>query len=237
VAASAQAADVTRAALRSSEREAGPLSDPVTRTPVLRVDGLSRRFGAAEVVKSFDLTLEPGERVALRGPNGSGKTTALRCIAGSLAPTRGEITIGGHRAGSIEARRLLGVSFSQERSFYQRLSGRANLLFFARLRSPSEREARTCVRVLEEELELSTIAPKRVDSCSTGMLQQLAFARALLGDPALLLLDEPTRSLDKEAVERLWAALDRRRTTAVLIATHRPEDIARCGSATDFSLA
>ena len=68
----------------------------------------------------------------------------------------------------------------------------------------------------------------RVDRCSTGMVQQLAFARALLGEPELLLLDEPTRSLDEAAVERVWAALASRPSLALIIATHRHEDIERC---------
>ena len=75
---------------------------------------------------------------------------------------------------------------------------------------------------------------RRLDSCSTGMLQQLAFARALLGEPELLLLDEPTRSLDVDAVDRLWAALAHRPAVAVLVATHRREDLDRCGRILDF---
>ena len=197
--------------------------------PVLVVEGLARRFGAHEVVHSLDLTLAPGERVALRGPNGSGKTTVLRCIAGTVTPSGGRISIGGHPAGTIEARRLVGVSLSQERSFYLRLTGHDNLLFFARLRYPSNREALRHIEALEEELELAEIARERVDHCSTGMTQQLAFARALLGEPRVLLLDEPTRSLDHSAIERLWQALDRRRERlALLIATHRSDDVARC---------
>jgi ABC-type multidrug transport system ATPase subunit len=196
---------------------------------VLRIEELGRRFGDHEVVRSLDLVLERGERVALRGSNGSGKTTVLRCIAGTVTPTGGSISIGGHPAGSLEARRLVGASFSQERSFYLRLSGRENLLFFARLRLPNKREAVRLVQALEEELELEEITRERVNRCSTGMIQQLAVARALLGDPRLLLLDEPTRSLDHDAVERLWSALDRRRERlALVIATHRPEDAARC---------
>src|ERR671935_2617267 len=116
---------------------------------VLVVEGLSRRFGTHEVVHSLDLTLAPGERVALRGPNGSGKTTVLRCIAGTVTPSGGRISIGGHPAGTIEASRLVGVSLSQERSFYLRLTGHENLLFFARLRYASNREAVRRVEALE----------------------------------------------------------------------------------------
>jgi ABC-type multidrug transport system ATPase subunit len=196
---------------------------------VLLVEGLARRFGTHEVVHSLDLTLSPGERIALRGPNGSGKTTVLRCIAGTVTPSAGQISIEGHPAGSLRARRLVGVSLSQERSFYLRLTGHENLLFFARLRYPSNREALRRVAAFEEELELDEIARERVDRCSTGMTQQLAFARALLGEPRLLLLDEPTRSLDEGAVERLWRVLDRRRDRfALLMATHRADDIERC---------
>jgi ABC-type multidrug transport system ATPase subunit len=196
---------------------------------VLRIEELGRRFGDHQVVRSLDLALEPGERIALRGPNGSGKTTVLRCIAGTLTPTAGRISVGGHPAGTLEARRLVGASFSQERSFYLRLLGHDNLVFFARLRLPDKREAERRVRALEEELELYDIVRERVDRCSTGMIQQLAFARALLGEPNLIMLDEPTRSLDEGALERVWAALDRRKErVALVIATHRADDVERC---------
>jgi ABC-type multidrug transport system ATPase subunit len=197
-------------------------------TTTLAIENLCRRFGRHEVLKDFDLAVAQGERVALLGPNGSGKTTVIRCVAGTLTPTSGSVTISGHPAGSFEAHRVTGTSLSQERSFYFRLSGRRNLLFFARIRGYGNRECVRRVRALEEELELSHILAERADRCSTGMLQQLAFARALLPDPQLLLLDEPTRSLDTAAVARLWAALDRRPQTAVLMATHLQADVEHC---------
>jgi ABC-2 type transport system ATP-binding protein len=196
--------------------------------PLLRIERLSRRFGPRNVLINLDLNVARGERVAVCGPNGVGKTTVLRCVAGTLAPTSGRISIGGYLAGSIEARRQIGASFSQERSFYLRLSGRANLLVFAGVRGLGRREAGERVRELEEELELDEILAERVDRCSTGMVQQLALARALLDDPELLLLDEPTRSLDDQATARLWAALDRRPASALLMATHGDDDVDRC---------
>lgn len=206
---------------------------PNTNAPLV-VDHLGRRFGNREVVHDLSLMLEPGERAVLWGANGSGKSTVIRCVAGTLLPHAGQVSIGGHPSGTLEARSLVGVSLSQERSFYLRLTGRKNLILFARLRGQELREAKRRVQALEEELELAEIASVRMDRCSTGMVQQIAFARALLGEPALLLLDEPTRSLDTGAVERLWAAIERRPTVAVLIATHNSEDAERCEKRVEF---
>ena len=205
-----------------------------TNGSVLVIEGLTRRFGGHEVVRSLDLRLEPGEKVALWGPNGSGKSTVLRCIAGTLLPSEGAVRVCGHEAGSLDARALVGASLSQERSFDMRLTGRANLLFFARLRFGSERIAALKVQEVEEELELEAIAAETVNRASSGIIQQVALARALLGDPALVLLDEPTRSLDADARERLWQALERRRRTSVVLATHLDEDVKRCGRRVDF---
>jgi ABC-2 type transport system ATP-binding protein len=192
---------------------------------VISVQQLTRRFGGRDVVHGLDLELAAGGRTALRGPNGSGKTTVLRCVLGTLTPTGGQIAVGGHRAGTIAARALVGASLSQERSFYLRLTGRQNLALFARLRGLARLDAKRETASLVDELELAAFADRRCDRCSSGMLQQLAFARALLGSPPVLLLDEPTRSLDEAARARLWRALDRRPQAAVLIATHLDEDL------------
>jgi ABC-type multidrug transport system ATPase subunit len=200
----------------------------------LTIDGLRRSFGGHEVVRSLTLNAAPGERIALYGPNGSGKTTVLRCVAGTLTPSAGDIRVGAHSAGSLPARRIVGASMSQERSFYLRLTGRQNLLFFARLRHPRGRDAVRDVAAIVDELDLGEIALERVDRCSTGMIQQLAFARALLGSPSVLLLDEPTRSLDRDARARMWSALDRRVDAAVLLASHLDEDVDRCGTRVEF---
>jgi ABC-type multidrug transport system ATPase subunit len=203
--------------------------------PILQIDALNHRFGQHVVLTDVDLEASAGERIAILGPNGSGKTTLLRCIAGTITPTAGSIRIAGHHAGSIEARQLTGASLSQERSFYLRLSGRENLLLFARLNGLGRRAANKRVDELADELELRELLPQRADRCSSGQLQQLALARALVGDPDLLLLDEPTRSLDVEARARLWAALARRPRVAAVIATHLEEDVGHATSVVELA--
>jgi ABC-2 type transport system ATP-binding protein len=202
----------------------------------LFIEGLGRRFGRREVVRGLDIELAQGERLALCGPNGSGKTTILRCVAGTVTPTAGRVTVLGHVAGTRAARRIVGVSLSQERSFYLRLSGRENLLFAAGVRGISRSEAIRHVTALERELDLSVILAERVSRCSTGMVQQLAFARALIGDPAVMLLDEPTRSLDAQAYDRLWCAIDARPHITLVIATHRDDDVRRCHRRLDLNV-
>jgi ABC-type multidrug transport system ATPase subunit len=195
---------------------------------------LARNFGEYRAFGPLSFEVAAGARVAVVGPNGSGKSSLLRCLAGLLSPTLGSVSIGGHAAETIQARALTGVSLAQERSFYRRLTGRQNLLMFAGLRlAPAA--ARAAVEATVTELELGEIAAQRVDRCSSGMTQQLALARALVCEPRVVLLDEPTRSLDSDAIGRLWGALDRRPEIAVFIATHHPEDRERCERAIDLA--
>jgi ABC-type multidrug transport system ATPase subunit len=201
---------------------------------LVQADNVVRAFGDHVAVGPLSFSLPPGRSVALVGANGSGKSTLLRCLAGTLRLTSGEIRLGGHLAGTLPAKQLAGISLSQERSFDPRLSGHANLVFFARVRGMAARSASNHVAHVEEELELAEIVAERVSSYSTGMTQQLSFARTLIGDPLVLLLDEPTRSLDEAALERFWAAIQRRPNVAVVMATHREDDIARCHERIDL---
>jgi ABC-type multidrug transport system ATPase subunit len=200
----------------------------------IEVRGLTRRFGARTVLDRIDLTIGVGERAGIWGSNGSGKTTLLRCLAGTLTLSQGHALILGHRPGSRGARCALGVCLGQERAFYGRLSGRENLLFAARLRMRPG-SAAPAVAAICEELELGSFADRPVERCSSGMRARLAVGRALLGDPEVILLDEPTRSLDDPASQLVWAALGRRTELTVVVASPRRDDLAWCSRVIDLA--
>lgn len=198
------------------------------------VSQLQKSFRDRVIIGGLDLEVAAGQTVGLHGANGSGKTTFLRCITGSLLPDGGRVDILGSPAGSVAARMNLGCSLSQEKSFYLRLDGRRNLEFFARLKHRDASAARRQVSAIVDELNIEDIVRVRVDRCSSGMVQQLGLARALLGDPKVIVLDEPTKSMDEGAVDRLWGAIGRRPHLAVVLATHRKEDLARCDDIVEF---
>ncbi|GGM07348.1 MULTISPECIES: ABC transporter ATP-binding protein [Micromonospora] len=179
----------------------------------------ARRFGRRWVFDGLDLSVPAGTQLFLSGPNGAGKTTLLRCLSGTLALSAGRATVAGHPVGSLAARRLTGVCLAPEQGLYGTLTARDNLALVARLRLPW-RAARTAVARVEEELDITGYATVPAGRCSAGMRARVSIARALLGEPALLILDEPDRSLDEGSRERLWQALAHRTGTTCVIASH-----------------
>jgi ABC-2 type transport system ATP-binding protein len=192
-----------------------------------------RPFGAAERVTALrDVTFEirPGEIFGLLGPNGAGKTTLLKILTCLVLPSSGRALVDGLDVARDERRvkRSIGFVTSDERSFYWRLTGRENLAFFARLYGLRPEAARRRCAELIEAVELGAVAGQQFMTYSSGMKQRLAIARALLHDPPVLCLDEPTRSLDPIAAKhvRRFAAerLSRQGGKTVLLATHNLQE-------------
>lgn len=152
---------------------------------------------------SFDVN--EGEIFGLIGPNGAGKTTLTKIIATLVQPTTGTVTVKGFDsvAQSSELRKLIGLAAAEERSFYWRLTLEQNLMFFARLYGIPQRKARMRIAELLAQLDLEHSARQRFGELSTGNKQRMSLARAMLNKPPVLLLDEPTRSLDPLAAARM----------------------------------
>lgn len=172
-----------------------------------------------------DLHVKTGEIFGLLGPNGAGKTTLVKILSCLVLPDRGRALIDGvdvRHENKVKPR--LGLVHSDERSFYWRLSGRDNLKFFARLYDVPSARIKSRIDELLAKVDLVEAADRAFSGYSSGMKQRLAIARALLHDPPILLMDEPTRSLDPAACLSLRAfirdELKGRDGKTILLATH-----------------
>jgi len=202
----------------------------VAETDVVQIVALARRFGDVEAVRGIDLEIPAGETFGLLGPNGAGKTTTLSMLATLLPPTRGDVRVFG--ASAVEhperVRSIIGLA-PQQISLYPKLTGDENLAFFGRLHGLAGsglRERIDCV------LGLVGLAPRRGDpvhAYSGGMQRRLNLACALLHQPRLLLLDEPTAGVDPQSREKLLQAIAEIAAagTTIVYTTHYIEEAER----------
>ncbi|GAA3139825.1 ATP-binding cassette domain-containing protein [Nonomuraea roseoviolacea] len=196
----------------------------------VEIRALTKRFGRNTVLDRADLSIGPGV-TGLLGPNGAGKTTLLRCLATTLAPDGGRITALGldpaRREQRTALRRRLGY-LPQDPGFYPRFTVFELLDYVAILKELTDRARRHReVRRVLEETDLAGRAHAKVRTLSGGMRQRLALAQALLADPELLVLDEPTVGLDPEQRMRFRALVSRLgEDRTVLLSTHQTEDVA-----------
>ena len=181
--------------------------------PLLRALRVGRRYGELVALAPTDLELHPGETVALVGPNGAGKSTLLAILAGALAPSEGR----------VETHARVGW-VPQRPAHYSRLSARENLELFAKLEGV--RDAGRIAMQMLERFSLP-IAARPSGELSVGNRQRLNVALALLGDPSVLVLDEPTAALDPGQRKRVWEVADAVRAGggAVCFATQNLEEI------------
>lgn len=182
------------------------------------------RSGETVALKKMSFSAANGEVLVLLGPNGSGKTTALKLISTLLLPDAGSVRVGGFDTGSDggKVRQQVGIAVATERSFFPRLSARENLDFFGALDEVPRAQRPERINEVLGETGLLENADTLVMKFSSGMYQRLGIARALVKRPAVLLLDEPTRSLDAATTAHFWATIlsFAGRQTTILLATH-----------------
>ncbi len=175
-------------------------------------------------LKGVSLRAAAGEVVALLGPNGSGKSTTLKLVSTMLLPDRGRVVVGGAdtQLQGNAVRRQVGFAVASERSFFPRLTAHENLEFFAALENLPRRERAHRADSVLHEVGLDEASGKQAMKLSSGMYQRLGIARALIKRPSVLLLDEPTRSLDPAAANHLWRLIRELADggITVLLATH-----------------
>jgi ABC-type multidrug transport system ATPase subunit len=175
-------------------------------------------------LRDVNLSLPAGSILVLLGPNGSGKTTLLRLISTMLLPDKGRVLVGGRdtRTDPQGVRRQVGFAFAAERSFFPRLTAAENLNFFAALDDIPRTQRPARIAAMLDRTGLSHAPDTLVMNFSSGMYQRLAIARALLKRPEVLLLDEPTRSLDPASNLLFWELIRELPTygTTVVIASH-----------------
>jgi sodium transport system ATP-binding protein len=233
-----------RAALSNFSRQA--IKSSVS-APAILIDSLEKWFPptysgwraflqpfaapTSPALRGLSLEVKQGEAVALLGANGAGKTTLLRIVATLLLPTRGTARIAGHDAQREPAavRRQLGYHAGSDLGFYARLTGRQNLRFFGRLNHLSDATIEERTRALGERFQLGEALDRQARALSSGTIQRLSLLRALLHQPKVLLLDEPTRSLDaigaSEFRRFLKTEVLARQGTSLLFASHSLPEI------------
>jgi ABC-2 type transport system ATP-binding protein len=198
----------------------------------VRVEALSKTFRVGffarrvRAVESLSFEVRAGEVFGLLGPNGAGKTTTLKVLLGFVKPTSGNAWIGGERAGTVASRRNLGY-LPENPALYEFLRGDEYLMFAGGLAGLSRGEARRQTRVLLERVGLLGRADRPIRKFSKGMVQRLGLAQALIGDPRIVILDEPMSGLDpigrKDVRDLILQLRDEGRT--VLFSTHILSDV------------
>lgn len=201
--------DVVSSPSGSPEGPPAGVGADAQREPVLRVEGLGKRYGSREALRDVSFAARAGELVAIIGPNGAGKTTLLSILGGVQGPSSGRV-----------ARRGAVGWVPQQPALYSKLSVEENLRLFARLERVADPES-VVTRMLDQT-GLAGRAGERVDCLSGGNRQRVNVALGLLADPPAILLDEPSSSLDPGQRERLWKFIESLAAagTSVVFSTH-----------------
>jgi ABC-2 type transport system ATP-binding protein len=196
--------------------------------PAIEINALTKDYGStqARAVDGVSLRVPAGSVFGFLGPNGAGKTTTIKILAGLLSATSGQVRLNGHDVARRRSRAMeqIGAVLEGSRNVYWTLSAWQNLLYFGRLKGMRKAAAQARAEELLTGLELWERRDEKVGDYSRGMQQKVAIAAALIADPPILLLDEPTIGLDVEATRTVkeWVrALSTERGKTVLLTTHQ----------------
>lgn len=186
---------------------------------MIRLEEVTKRFGSIEALASLDLEIQEGEWYGIFGRNGSGKSSLLRILVGLSTPSSGTLTLRGKPPGPEDwrdFRRSLGY-MPERLSLYENLTGEKTLRYFARLKGVNESQ----IDGILERVGLTDAAGRKLGGYSKGMRQRLNFAQALLGDPQVLVFDEPIEGLDAQGVQEFLDILRSVENRTVIISSHR----------------
>jgi ABC-type multidrug transport system ATPase subunit len=178
----------------------------------ISVREVRKSFKGREILKGVSLDVPFGTAAVVQGPNGVGKTTLLRILATVITPDSGTASVAGFdlRRQAARVREQIGVAFVNERSIYWRLNAKENLKLFAATRGVPKAERGRQIELLAEELAMTPFLENRISELSAGQRQRIILARAGLGQPRVLLIDEPLRGLDEDGTERAIRFIERR---------------------------
>lgn len=200
-------------------------------TPAIDVHELTRRFGSFTAVDAITFDVKEGEVFGFLGANGAGKTTAIKMLIGLLAPTSGSACVAGFDvvARPDDVRRRIGY-MSQRFSLYDDLSVRENFTLFGGIYGLSDVEIRERGRAMLDELHLTRVADERLAALPLGWKQKLAFSVALLHQPAVVFLDEPTSGVDPITRRQFWELIyaAAARGTTMFVTTHYLDEAEYC---------
>jgi ABC-2 type transport system ATP-binding protein len=202
-------------------------SETTAVTYAIVIENLAKEYADVRAVDGLSISIYEAEVFGLLGPNGSGKTTTINCLTGLLKPTRGTIMVGGFdcETQSSKVREILGVS-PQETAVYPYLSGRENVKLFGALYSVPKGALDARVDEMMEKVDLLEEAGRRAGKYSGGMKRRVSIAMALVNDPRILLLDEPTVGMDPQSRRAIWDFIMelRDKGKTVVLTTHYMEE-------------
>lgn len=191
------------------------------------IENLTKKFGDVTAVDGLGLTVDRGELFGLLGPNGAGKTTTINILCGLLKPTSGSVEVGGYdtRKETSKAKKLIGVS-PQETAVYPHLTGKENIELFANLHTMPRDKMKKNVDELLQKLSLRDYAKRQAGKYSGGMMRRINLAMALVHDPEIAFLDEPTAGMDPQSRRAVWDFIRelKKQNRTVLLTTHYMEE-------------